>query len=128
MGLISPFILWRMLHSKQSKGQSLFPPACHPGLTRIIGGYLQVGSPYLEYSHKKCCSFKGWRDPLDLGALYDYPIFNVTVDSYRTQNILRHIEIENVTCKDPEWMGSDSFYPKGTIMFNTISFQTLYRY
>ena len=63
--------------------------------------------------------FAGWVDPTDLGAFFnenvgeDDPFASLTVDQYRTDYILRHIAIENVTCQDPEWMQSDTFYPKG---------------
>jgi len=42
-------------------------------------------------------------------------IFPLTLNAYRTQQMLRHIEVEEVTCQDPAWMNSNSFYPKGTV-------------
>ena len=73
--------------------------------------------------------FSGWKDPIDLGALFSENIgaadriADLTVDQYRTEHILRHIEIENVRCQDPEWMESDTFYPKGQYSANHNSFE-----
>ena len=37
-----------------------------------------------------------------------------TVDQYREEQlILRHIRVKNITCKDPEWMKTNTYYPKG---------------
>ena len=35
------------------------------------------------------------------------------VNDYRVENLLRHIEVENVTCQDPSWMNTNTFYPEG---------------
>ena len=65
--------------------------------------------------------FAGWRDPSDLGEYYteNSPINNTleTVDSYREEElILRHIGLMNTTCEDPDWMKTNTFYPKGRYM------------
>lgn len=62
--------------------------------------------------------FAGWRDPSDLGEYYEENVLADlqlnTVDQYRgEQLILRHVGLKNTTCKDPEWMKTDTFYPKG---------------
>lgn len=67
--------------------------------------------------------FAGWKSPLELGFFFEQnkvglpPVvpLGVTVDQYRSENILRHMEVEKVDCEDPAWMGSNSFYQKGTI-------------
>lgn len=67
--------------------------------------------------------FAGWKSPFDLGIFFEQnkvgaePFFPIrlTVDQYRSENILRHKEVEKVDCEDPAWMGSNSFYPKGTV-------------
>ena len=62
--------------------------------------------------------FAGWKDPADLGEYYpeNFQQSNVskTVDSYREQQlILRHLGLVNTTCKDPQWMNPNTFYPEG---------------
>jgi len=61
--------------------------------------------------------FSGWRDPIELGAFFKGGVLglDIKLDEWRKEFVLNHIAIENVTCKDPPWMGSDSFYPAGTI-------------
>ena len=64
----------------------------------------------------------GWNDPSNLGNYYsERPEFvennfqpNFTVDTYRErETILKHIRLDNTSCKDPQWMNSNSFYPEG---------------
>ena len=61
--------------------------------------------------------FAGWRDPADLGEYYpENDLFNLnsSLDVYRQEElILRHIGVRNTTCKDPEWMNSNTYYPAG---------------
>ena len=61
----------------------------------------------------------GWKDPLNLGYYYqenDPDINTYTVDRYRTEQlILKHVGVQNTTCRDPEWMGSNTFYPEGAV-------------
>ena len=47
---------------------------------------------------------------------------DVTIDEYRQETILQHTEIENTSCADPMWMGSNSFYPRGTIIIITSTY------
>ena len=71
--------------------------------------------------HKdECGIFAGWRAPANIREFYpendDLYIFrniSETVDSYRQkQLILRHIGVKNATCKDPQWMNTNTFYPE----------------
>ena len=39
----------------------------------------------------------------------------LNLEQLRTDSILRHTAVTNVTCADPAWMQSDTFYPAGTI-------------
>jgi hypothetical protein len=60
--------------------------------------------------------FAGWQDPANIGEFYpeNNALFLETVDSFRQQNlILRHIGVKNVTCRDPQWMNTNTFYPEG---------------
>jgi len=64
----------------------------------------------------------GWADPLEFGFFYpeNSPGGSSTVEEnineYREKHlIMKHIELEVGKCKDPEWMGSSSYHPKGTI-------------
>ena len=71
--------------------------------------------------------FAGWRDPADLGEYYSEnspgDLIN-TVDQYREEQlILRHIRVKNTTCKDPKWMMTDTYYPKGIHTYILISNQ-----
>ena len=57
----------------------------------------------------------GWRDPAGLGEYYPENLNGgaETVDNYRKQElILKHIGVKNSTCKDPQWMKSNTFYPQ----------------
>ena len=60
--------------------------------------------------------FAGWKNPIDIGSIFyeNSGIQHASVDQHRTAHFLRHVEVENVTCQDPVWMQSDSYYPKGT--------------
>ena len=61
----------------------------------------------------------GWADPDNLGKYYpeNRPLNSkLTVNDYRTRNlILKHVGVQNTTCRDPEWMGSNTFYPEGAV-------------
>ena len=53
----------------------------------------------------------GWEDPGDIGS---YGLNNgFTVEQVRSQSLLRHLEVVNTTCEDPEWMLSNTSYPRG---------------
>ena len=59
----------------------------------------------------------GWRDPRDLGEFYrefSGEFSRRTLEQLRTYSILSHTAVTAVTCADPAWMQSDSFYPAGT--------------
>ena len=62
---------------------------------------------------------KGWKDPIDnMGPSYIDDFFaNQTLQQYKTVFLLQHIEVVNETCKDPVWMGTDSFYPEGILCY-----------
>ena len=60
----------------------------------------------------------GWRDPLDYGLFYrefSGAFSGLNLEQLRSDSILRHTAVTNVTCADPAWMQSDTFYPAGTI-------------
>ena len=61
--------------------------------------------------------FAAWKDPADLGEYYpenDIYSLNSSVDAYRQEQlILRHIGVRNITCQDPQWMNSNTYYPRG---------------
>ena len=63
----------------------------------------------------------GWKEPNNIG--YWYPengvqSENLKVEHYREQEtILKHVRLDNTTCKDPDWMESNTFYPKGNDEF-----------
>ena len=63
--------------------------------------------------------FAGWRDPIDMGRYYkeNFHLEAIkTVDQYREEQlVLRHIRVKNITCKDPEWMKTNTYYPKGKL-------------
>ena len=44
----------------------------------------------------------------------------VQINQYIIYDLLRHVEVENVTCQDPAWMDTDSFYPDGKAMHKII--------
>ena len=62
----------------------------------------------------------GWRDPIDLGARLDQ---DDALEIFQLDNTLRHIEVENITCGDPSWMESNSFYPRGNLYTDYINLQ-----
>ena len=62
----------------------------------------------------------GWADPLEFGIFYpeNSPGGSSTaeenINEYREKHlIMKHVELEVGECKDPEWMGSNSYHPKG---------------
>ena len=64
--------------------------------------------------------FAGWSDPLDIGIFYTEHnpggdgSRQENIDEYREkQLILKHVELEAGKCRDPEWMSSKTYYPKG---------------
>ena len=70
----------------------------------------------------------GWSDPLDIGIFYPehHPggatLSQENINEFREKNlIMKHVEIEVGACKDPEWMGSQTYYPKGTAPCHIIS-------
>ena len=72
-------------------------------------------------------SFAGWKNPIELGVFFDQVNGNeiedrgeVQINEYRIYDLLRHVEVENVTCQDPAWMDTDSFYPDGKAMHKII--------
>ena len=63
----------------------------------------------------------GWADPLDIGIFYpeNHPggsaFLQEDINEYREKHlIMKHVEIKVGGCQDPSWMGSQTFYPKGT--------------
>ena len=57
--------------------------------------------------------FAAWKDPIPLYVYYNFD-FDTTVKNYRANElIMHHTRMDIVKCKDPDWMGSDTFYPRG---------------
>ena len=62
-----------------------------------------------------------WTNPLELGVFFDQVIDgsqsqnrgDTQINDYRVENLLRHVEVENLTCQDPPWMNTNTFYPEG---------------
>ena len=62
----------------------------------------------------------GWSNPYNIGQYYpeNYEQNTQTVDKYRQQElILKHIGVRNATCRDPQWMNTNTFYPRGLVLF-----------
>ena len=74
-------------------------PACLP---RLNGS----DSPNLDF-------FSGWNDPLPAYKLYE----DDTRKDTATDFIPRIIPVQNVTCSDPAWMNSTTFYHNGTLCY-----------
>ena len=59
--------------------------------------------------------FSGWKQPYPLTWLgYVKGFLGGFTDYAREFQILRHVMLEVRECKDPAWMKSDSYYPRGT--------------
>ena len=59
--------------------------------------------------------FASWKDPIPLYVYYGLD-FDRTVDRYRNDElVLRHTRMDIVECKDPDWMESNTFYPRGVL-------------
>ena len=70
-----------------------------------------------DISQGKKGIFESWKDPAPL-CLYVYYSFDFdrTVQIYLNDElVLRHTRMDTVECKDPGWMGSNTFYPKGVL-------------
>ena len=70
----------------------------------------------------------GWSDPLDIGIFYPEHspggsiLSQENINEYREKNfIMKHVEIQVEKCTDPQWMGSETFYPKGNNTTTTLS-------
>ena len=67
----------------------------------------------------------GWTNPLELGVFFDQVIDgsqvqkrgDTQINYYRVENLLRHVEVENLACQDPLWMNTNTFYPEGKKTF-----------
>ena len=67
-----------------------------------------------------------YEDQRGLWAGWDGPdMRNITTNAI---NIPTQLQLEAVPCKDPDWMGSDSFYPAGTQCFQDPTFFSCYCY
>ena len=59
--------------------------------------------------------FASWKDPIPLYVYYNF-ISDRTVTRYRNDELLlKHTRLDIVECKDPDWMGSDTFHPRGVL-------------
>ena len=62
----------------------------------------------------------GWRNPLP--SYINEGSFSKSKDpiKYRRDNVLqRQVQLEQVECKDPAWMESNTYYPQGSRYFLT---------
>ena len=76
-------------------------PACLPQ-----NGDLLVGNKGI---------FASWKYPLPLHIYYKFG-FERTVKRYRNDElVLRHTRMDIVECKDPNWMKSNTFYPRAVL-------------
>ena len=68
-----------------------------------------------EISQGKKGIFASWKDPAPLYVYYSFD-FDRSVQRYPNDElVLRHTRMDIVECKDPEWMGSNTFYPRGVL-------------
>ena len=66
--------------------------------------------------------FASWKDPTPLNVYYEssykYP---VTVEKYRRDQLLmKHTRLDRGVCKDPSWMDSNTYYPKGIVLLISV--------
>jgi len=65
-----------------------------------------------------------WKDVLPIDWYYG---FTTTVERYRRNELLlKHVILDRSVCKDPSWMESDTFYPKGTFCARDLSTNTCF--
>ena len=70
--------------------------------------------PRLDFKDSDPSFFVGWKDQEPIHKLDD----DVEVSSITDNDYLpRRVQVKNVTCKDPEWMKSNTFYPARTLCF-----------
>ena len=80
--------------------------------------------------------FSAWKSTIDVRVFFDKVVKNgtllqpykaeciagygslvgsPTVSQYRSENVLKHVEMEDTVCKDSKWMKSNSYYPNGKL-------------
>ena len=70
--------------------------------------------PRLEFKDSDPAFFVGWKDQEPIHKLDDdVKVSSITHNDY----FPRRVQVENVTCTDPEWMQSKTFYPARTLCF-----------
>ena len=69
--------------------------------------------PKEEYKPGSTGILAGWMDG-EPTYLYD----STTVGGYRFSNYFpRQMQVEEVVCRDPAWMNSNTYYPQGTVCY-----------
>ena len=69
--------------------------------------------PKDEYPPENGGIFAGWQAATD-SFLYSKD----TIAEYRSQFLYsRQVQVEEVPCRDPEWMMSNTYYPQGTTCY-----------
>ena len=70
--------------------------------------------PRLQPEDSDLTFFNGWKDQEPIHKLDDdVKVVSITRNDY----VPRRVQVKNVTCKDPEWMKSNTFYPARTLCF-----------
>ena len=61
--------------------------------------------------------FAAWKDPFPVYVYYNLDILDWrSTEVYKDDKLLmKHIRMDIVECKDPDWMGSNTFYPRGVL-------------
>ena len=70
--------------------------------------------PRLEFNDSDPAFFAGWKDQEPIHKLDpDVKVSSITRNDY----FPRRFKVKNVTCTDPGWMDSNTFYPARTLCF-----------
>ena len=67
--------------------------------------------------------FAAWKDPFPVFVYYNLDILDWrSTEVYKDDKLLmKHIRMYIVECKDPDWMGSNTFYPRGVLCGRDLS-------
>ena len=69
--------------------------------------------PKKEYDPESLGIIAGWQDSEALSLFPDGSIF-----AYRVFNFFpRQMQVEEIVCRDPAWMGTNTYYPQGTVCY-----------
>ena len=70
--------------------------------------------PRLEFKDSDPAFFAGWKDQEPIHKLAsDVKVSSITQNDY----FPRRVQVKNVSCSDPSWMDSNTFYPARTLCF-----------